>query len=88
MIGGISTIHRALISKVDENHIVYAEGLGLRNILKIQGVNAEKSFSNHISEIEECLGIEAAKQSIVNQISDTMKDHGVNVNARHINLLS
>ena len=33
-------------------------------------------------------GIEAAKQSIVNQITETMKEHGVNVNPRHINLLS
>lgn len=70
VIGGITTINRALISKEDEErHIIYAEGLGLRKVLNTPGVDCQKSFSNHITEIEECLGIEAAKQSIINQIT-------------------
>lgn len=88
VISGVTTISRALISKEQDNHIIYAEGLGLARVLATPGVDTKKSFSNHITEIEECLGIEAAKQSIVNQITDTMKEHGVNVNPRHINLLS
>lgn len=34
------------------------------------------------------MGIEAAKQSIVNQVTDTMRQHGVNINPRHVSLLS
>ena len=68
-IGGILSIHRALISKLNGKHVIYAEGLGLKDVLNIDGINKEKSFSNHISEIEECLGIEAARQSIINQIT-------------------
>lgn len=29
-IGGISSIYRALMSKKDDKHVIYAEGLGLR----------------------------------------------------------
>lgn len=57
-------------------------------MLTTEGVDTQRSYSNHITEVEECLGIEAARQSIINQITDTMKEHGVNVNPRHINLLS
>jgi DNA-directed RNA polymerase III subunit RPC1 len=89
VIGGVTTISRALISKEsEEKHIIYAEGLGLNKVMATPGVDTKRSFSNHITEIEECLGIEAARQSIINQINDTMKSHGVNVNPRHINLLS
>ncbi len=89
VIGGITSINRALISKENQDkHIIYAEGLGLKKVLNTPGVDTCKSFSNHITEVEECLGIEAAKQSIINQITETMKSHGVNVNPRHINLLS
>ena len=89
VISGITTISRALISKESQDkHIIYAEGLGLRKVLQTEGVDTTKSASNHITEIEECLGIEAAKQSIINQITETMRQHGVNVNPRHINLLS
>lgn len=53
-IGGISTIHRALISKEEKTnrHIIYAEGLGLRQVLMTEGVDQINSFSNHILEIE------------------------------------
>lgn len=89
IIGGIPTIARALISKENaERHIIYAEGLGLRRVLGTAGVDYRRSYSNHITEVEECLGVEAARQSIINQITETMREHGVNVNPRHINLLS
>ncbi len=48
-IGGILSIHRALISKLNGKHVIYAEGLGLKDVLKISGVDNRKSFSNHIS---------------------------------------
>jgi hypothetical protein len=50
IIGGISSINRALISKISgsNNHIIYAEGLGLREVLKTRGVDSRSSFSNHI----------------------------------------
>lgn len=50
VIGGITTINRALISKEnEERHIIYAEGLGLNKVLSTGGVDPYKSFSNHIT---------------------------------------
>lgn len=50
VIGGITTINRALISKEnEERHIIYAEGLGLKKVLTTEGVDPYKSFSNHIT---------------------------------------
>lgn len=58
VIGGITTINRALIGKESaERHVIYAEGLGLKKVLGTAGVDARRSYSNHISEIEECLGV-------------------------------
>jgi DNA-directed RNA polymerase III subunit RPC1 len=89
IIGGITSINRALISKENhDRHVIYAEGLGLKRVLNTEGVDTRRTYTNHISEVEECLGVEAARQSIINQITETMREHGVNVNPRHINLLS
>ena len=57
IIGGIPSISRALISKKEDEHIIYAEGLGLDKVLRTPGVDVIRSASNHITEIEECLGI-------------------------------
>lgn len=49
-IGGINSISRALISKESgtNKHIIYAEGLGLKEVLRTYGVDSRRSFSNHI----------------------------------------
>ena len=51
IIDGISTITRALISKENHtaNHLIYAEGLGFKKILSIDGVDTKRSYSNHIT---------------------------------------
>lgn len=50
IIGGINSISRALLSKEPNtnNFVIYAEGNGLRDVLKTQGVDTCRSFSNHI----------------------------------------
>lgn len=91
-ISGISTIARALASTKDDKnkdeYVIFAEGMGFGEVLKIPGIDVKKSYSNHIIEVEQSLGIEAARQSIINQVTETMKGHGVNVNQRHVDMLA
>ena len=89
-IGGIATIKRAIISKDPKNgdFEIYAEGLGLKTILSHPKVDARRTLSNHIIEVYEVLGVEATRRSIIKQVGDTMKEHGVTVDLRHILLLA
>ena len=60
-VSGIPTITRALVSNKDDNkkqqYVIFAEGTGFGSVLKTPGVDETKSYSNHILEIEEHLGI-------------------------------
>merc|ERR1711916_190552 len=38
--------------------------------------------------MEECLGIEAARKSIMNEIRHTMESHGLHIDFRHVTLLA
>jgi len=51
------------------------------------GIEGTATSSNHIIEVAEVLGIEAARSCIVDQIGYTMREHGLTVDARHIMLL-
>jgi DNA-directed RNA polymerase III subunit RPC1 len=51
------------------------------------GVVGEHTSSNHIIEVAQVLGIEAARQTIINEIQYTMKSHGMNIDPRHVMLL-
>jgi DNA-directed RNA polymerase III subunit RPC1 len=48
------------------------------------GVNFKETKTNHILEMEEVLGIEAARQTIINEIKYTMESHGMHIDIRHI----
>merc|ERR1712176_818425 len=53
----------------------------------IPGIMSEKTSSNHVMEVEKVLGIEAARRTIMSEITTTMGSHGIAVDARHIQLL-
>jgi len=52
------------------------------------GVDFSTTTTNHIIETEEVLGIEAARQTIINEIKMTMESHGMKIDIRHIQLLA
>ncbi|GME89572.1 unnamed protein product [[Candida] boidinii] len=51
------------------------------------GVVSSKTKTNHVLEVFDVLGIEAARSSIINEIDYTMGSHGMAVDPRHIQLL-
>ncbi|KAG9118465.1 hypothetical protein FRC07_007017, partial [Ceratobasidium sp. 392] len=92
---GISTIQRAIINVLDKDvdgckrgdKELLVEGYGLKEVMNTDGIIGEKTTSNHIMEVEQVLGIEAARQTIIGEIQYTMQSHGMNIDPRHIMLL-
>lgn len=54
----------------------------------ISGVDGINTKSNHVIEAEQTLGIEAARQVIIDEIQYTMGSHGMTIDARHMMLLA
>jgi DNA-directed RNA polymerase III subunit RPC1 len=53
----------------------------------IKGIVGEHTSSNHVIEVAQVLGIEAARLTIINEIQYTMKNHSMNIDPRHVMLL-
>lgn len=65
------------------------EGYNLLGVMATQGVKDTEVISNFTLAAETTLGIEAARQTIINEIRHTMQDgHGLNVDIRHTSLLA
>ncbi len=64
------------------------EGQGLKDVMRVDGVDFRHTKSNHVIETEKVLGIEAARQTIVNEIKYTMQQHGMSIDIRHMNLVA
>lgn len=52
------------------------------------GIDGRKTMSNHVMEVQQILGIEAARTCIINEIQETMENHGMSIDIRHMMLLA
>lgn len=87
-IKGIKGIRQVLPVKRDEEFVIITSGSNLADVLQLEEVDAYRTTTNNIFEIEQVLGIEAARQTIVNEITKVIEDQGLNVDVRHIMLVA
>ncbi len=85
---GIKSIKRVVMRKEEEGYVIYTEGSNLKDVLKIDGVDISRTKTNDIIEIAKVLGIEAARNAIINEALDTLDEQGLRVDVRHIMLIS
>lgn len=100
IVKGIKTVERVVIAekekekkKVKENgekkkYRLLVEGTGLQAVMGAEGIDGCKTKSNHIFEVQQTLGIEAARICIIDEINETMKAHGMSIDKRHMMLLA
>ncbi|KZX16679.1 DNA-directed RNA polymerase subunit beta' [Methanobrevibacter filiformis] len=86
-ISGAKNIGKVIIRKEDE-WIIHTEGSNLKEVLKQEGVDKIRTSTNDIHEIETVLGIEAARNSIINEALRTLNEQGLTVDVRHIMLVA
>jgi DNA-directed RNA polymerase subunit A" len=85
---GVKGVKRVVMRREGEEYIIYTEGSNLKDVLKIEGVDICKSKTNDIIETERVLGIEAARNAIINEALDTLDEQGLRVDVRHLMLIS
>ncbi|MGN1362911.1 MAG: DNA-directed RNA polymerase subunit A'' [Methanobrevibacter sp.] len=86
-ISGLKGIGKVIIRK-EEEYTLHTEGSNLKEILKIDGVDNRKTKTNDIYEIYTVLGIEAARNAIINEAVSTLENQGLSVDIRHIMLVA
>jgi DNA-directed RNA polymerase subunit A" len=85
---GVEGIKRVVIRKESDEYVLYTEGSSLKKVTQFDGVDPTRIKTNNINEIGEVLGIEAARNAIINEATDTLREQGLSVDVRHIMLVS
>jgi DNA-directed RNA polymerase subunit A" len=90
---GIEEITRVVIRKEEtdegEEFVLYTEGSDLGEVLDIEGVDTSRTTCNNIHEIYRNLGVEAARESIIDETMNTLEEQGLDdVNIRHLMLVA
>jgi DNA-directed RNA polymerase subunit A" len=88
-IKGIDGIKRVIIrNEPNEGYVIYSEGSNFTEVLKIEGVNPYRTTTNDIHAVARELGIEAARNMIIQEAHNTLSEQGLNVDLRHIMLVA
>ncbi|MDQ2050958.1 DNA-directed RNA polymerase subunit A'' [Natronolimnohabitans sp. A-GB9] len=90
---GIEDISRVVIRREEleegEEFVLYTEGSAFGDVLEIEGVDASRTTCNNIHEIHRNLGIEAAREAIIEETNNTLAEQGLDdVNVRHLMLVA
>lgn len=64
----------------DGQFILETTGTDLKKILRLKGIDATQTTSNHIQDIFNTFGIEAARQAIINEIQMVFTFFNIQVN--------
>ena len=84
---GLAGISRANVqgpSRDTGEYYISTIGSNLPVVSEFAGVDRSRTYTNNIDEINKFLGVEAARQAIINEMSDTLEGAGLEVDIRHL----
>ena len=97
---GVKNINKVILRKIKDNlvekggaftkediWVLDTIGTNLIDVLGLDYIDSRRTISNDIVEIFNVLGVEAARQSIYNELSEVLEFDGAYVNAHHMALL-
>ncbi len=99
-IKGLKGVKRVLLRKMKDKalknpdfpdkdeYTIVSEGSNFMKLLRIPGVDPTRSYTNHIHEIANTLGIEAARNAILKEARSVLVKQGLELDDRHLMLVS
>ncbi len=92
-IKGIEGIKRAtIVEKEDKEgetrYEIHTDGTNLKEILKLDEIDSQRTNSNSIREIKKVLGIEAARRMLFQEIKQSIEKQGLDIDQRHMMLFA
>jgi len=85
---GIKGINRVIVQRRGNEYVLITDGTNLEPVLKVKGIDPRRVFTNSIHEVERVLGIEAARQALINEIHNVLEEQGLDVDIRHVMLIA
>jgi DNA-directed RNA polymerase subunit A' len=88
VISGVKGISQVVVAHRERDYVVLASGSNLKEVLAVKGVDESRTTSNDLYDVAETFGIEAARQTIINEIKQILQTQGLDINERHLKLVA
>ena len=87
-IEGIKGVSNTLVRREGDNWVINTVGSNLEEVLKLEEVDETATITNDLHETKKVLGVEAARNLIIEESLQTLQQQGLDVDIRHIMLVS
>jgi DNA-directed RNA polymerase subunit A" len=85
---GVEGVSKVVIIKKGDEYFARARSSNLEGLAEIPEVDISRSTTNDIFKIYKMFGIEAARNSIVSQLKETMEFQDLAIDIRHLRLIA
>ena len=85
---GVPDIARVTLVQEDDKWVIQTTGSNLPRVLSVDGIARRNVTTNNVHEIAETLGIEAARNALIDEVHSTLADQGLEVDMRYIMLVA
>lgn len=87
-VSGIKGVTNVLPVKRGEEYVIITAGSNLKDVMQLPFVDQTRTRSNDLYEVQAVLGVEAARQTIIDEAMAVIKNQGLNIDVRHIMLIA
>jgi DNA-directed RNA polymerase subunit A" len=87
-VSGIKGITHVLPVKRNDEYLIQTAGSNLVDIRKLDFVDIQRTTTNDVRELEEVLGIEAARAAVIYETHKVIENQGLDIDIRHIMLIA
>jgi DNA-directed RNA polymerase subunit A' len=86
---GVPDIKRVLVTQEENGEwVIRTDGSNLSRVLEIPGVDTSRTTTNNVHEIAKTLGVEAARNALINEAKGVLEEQGLDVDVRHVMLVA
>ncbi|MFQ5870619.1 MAG: DNA-directed RNA polymerase subunit A' [Candidatus Geothermarchaeales archaeon] len=87
-VSGVKFITQITVNYENGEWVLYTQGSKLGPVLAIPEVDARRTTTNDVTQIAAVLGIEAARNAIVEELENVLDEQGLDVDIRHLMLIA
>jgi len=85
---GVPDIQRLTLKEENGEWLIQTTGSNLAEVLSVKGVDRNNIRTNNVFEISTVLGIEAARNALINELKATLENQGLEVDVRYLMLVA
>jgi len=88
IVKGVPEIERVTLKEENGEWVIQTTGSNLIKVFEVEGIDKFNVRTNNIFEIATALGIEAARNALINELKATLENQGLEVDVRYLMLVS